>query len=105
MFMYADFNCAPEELVETGWHNKLNMQILVPQGPTIKGANRKIDFALLHVDLFPLFSAFCFDFNVPWGPHYGLLIEANDAPIVVTGNVLCNPRDLPMANFKSVWKI
>ena len=84
MFVYADFNCTPEELIETDWHRKLNLQILAPQGPTTKRSDRKIDFALVHPDLFPIFSAFGFDHEVPWGPHYGLLIEVDDAPLLVT---------------------
>ena len=104
MFVYADFNCTPEELIETDWHRKLNLQFLVPQGPTTKRSDRKIDFALLHPDLFPIFSAFGFDHEVPWGPHYGLLIEVDDAPLLVKGLVLCCPRDLPMADFNKGWK-
>ena len=103
MFIYADFNRTPEELVETDWRRKLNWQILAPQGPTAKRSNT-IDFALLHPDLFPIFSAFGFDHEVPWGPHYGLLIDVDDAPVTVKGLVLCCPRDLPMAEFNIVWK-
>ena len=50
MFIYADFNCTPEELVETDWHNKLKMQLLVPRGPTTKSSTRKIAFALAHAE-------------------------------------------------------
>ena len=65
MFIHADFNCTPEELVETEWHNELEMQVLVPQGPTTQGSDRKITFVLLHADSFPMFSAFTFEHNMP----------------------------------------
>ena len=75
----------------------------MPQGPTTKSSNRKIAFALLHAELFPEFSTLTLDQNVPWGPHYGLCIEVDQSPLLVTGNVLCSPRDLPMANSNNIW--
>ena len=45
MFVYADFNCTPEEVIESGWPCKLKMQLLAPHGPTAKGSDRVIDFA------------------------------------------------------------
>ena len=79
------------------------MQILVPQGPTTKSSDRIIDFALVHADIFDSFSALCIDNMVPWGPHYGLGISVAQSPMLITGNVMCIPRDLPMADFKIAW--
>ena len=104
LFVYADFNCTPEDLIESGWPDKLHMQVLAPQGPTTKSSNIMIDFALVHFDLFALFSAFGIDNMVPWGPHYGLDISVAQDPMLITGSVMCSPRDLPMGDFKIAWE-
>ena len=40
---------------------------------------------------------------VPWGPHYGLDISVAQDPMLITGSVMCTPRDLPMGDFKIAW--
>ena len=84
MFIYADFNCTPEEVIDSGWPCKLKMQILAPNGPTAKGSDRIIDFALIHECIFPCFSAFTFDHYPPWGPHYGLILSLCRKPLEIS---------------------
>ena len=89
LLIYADVNCAFEDLIYTDWHRALNMQILVPQGPTTKTSDGQLALAILPPELFPVFSAWGVDHEVPWGPRYGLLIEVDNVPLPVTGLVLC----------------
>ena len=55
--LYADFNCTPEDVVESGWLSMLFAQLLIPQGPTSKQSNRIIDFCIESTSIFPMFSA------------------------------------------------
>ena len=104
MFLHADFNCLPDELKQSGWPERLRMQVMIPNGPTTKvSATRIIQFCLVHPSIFPLCSAFSFDYTAPWGPHYGLIVHFTATPIHVCANVLCQPKALPMDDFNTKW--
>ena len=104
MFLHADFNCLPDELKQSGWPERLRMQVMIPNGPTTKvSATRIIQFCLVHPSTFPLCSAFSFDYTAPWGPHYGLIVHFTATPIHVCANVLCKPKALPMDEFNTKW--
>ena len=101
--LYADFNCTPEDVVESGWLSMLFAQLLIPQGPTSKQSNRIIDFCIVSTSIFPLFSAIRLVFKVPWGPHYGMLLDIAATPLAVKCLKQIFPKDLPLMDFNKEW--
>ena len=55
-FLYADFNCTPEEVNISGWLSHMFAQLLIPQGPTSKQSDRIIDFCIVSSSIFHYFQ-------------------------------------------------
>ena len=55
-FLYADFNCTPEEVNISGWLSYMFAQLLIPQGPTSKQSDRIIDFCIVSSSIFHYFQ-------------------------------------------------
>ena len=104
IFVHADFNCTPLQLEESGWPNRLKLEMLVPAEPTLQNSEKIIQFALVSPCLFPVCSAIAVDHDVPWFPHYGLIVNFAAKPMLIKATVLCKPKQLPMADFQTNWQ-
>ena len=101
--LYADFNCTPEDVTESSWLSLLFAQIILPSGPTSKQSDRIIDFMLCSASIFPLFSAIRLVHKVPFGPHFGMLLDIAATPLLVTCLKQIFPKGLPLVEFKIEW--
>ncbi|CAK8991484.1 unnamed protein product, partial [Durusdinium trenchii] len=67
----GDFNCEPEELLETTWLRRIKGNILATPDATISSGS-VLDYAILSHSLWGRMELEV-QHDVPWGPHYGLL--------------------------------
>ena len=101
--LYADFNCNLEDVTESNWLSLLLAQIRLPSGPTSKHSDRIIDLTLCSLSIFPFFSAIRLVYKVPWGPHYGMLLDMAATPLLVTCLKQVFPMSLPLVEFNQEW--
>ena len=101
----GDFNIHCDEFSQSEWPEFLSCEVIHPGGTTISSAeDRPIDFVLVSYSISKLINKVEIIHQVPWGPHYALSISVKANVKLVTGQVLCVPKALPVDDFLKIWK-
>ena len=106
IFCVGDFNLTPREFLESGWTDKLKVELIEPTNTcttTTLSNSRVIDFGFASLNLKHMILASEAIWTVPYGPHCGLLQTLAGRPREIKGLVLCIPRPLPIDDFKHEW--
>ncbi len=88
----GDYNCTPEEVLQSGWPHLIHAEPLTPWGTTSTCSNgaRLIDFCLISPVLRPLLALLP-DHEAPWTPHTGLLLAIKANPVELQIRKLSSP--------------
>lgn len=102
---FGDFNLKTQEFLESGWCEKLRVQIIYPNlSSTIStSSNRDIDFGFISTCVKSVYLYTQPILSVPFSPHYGFVVSLSARPRSVQGLVHCIPKSLPIQPFLSTW--
>ena len=105
IILYGDFNIHADVLRQSGWLEYLGVDLFQPKThTTITTADASlIDYVLVSKSLSPLILNISRTWEVPWGPHAGLILEVVSRPRIVQALVQCKPKELPYAAFQKAW--
>ena len=88
----ADMNVKPEEMISSGWPEILGAEARLPADAAGLGWTCRnnaeaggtfIDFGLFSTSAIPLARQFFIYHFVPWGPHFGLCLHLEAAPLQI----------------------
>ena len=101
----GDFNIHCEDFRNSEWPMFLKCDVVHPgEDTTLSTAmDRPIDFCLVSTKISMLFKCIRVITNVPWGPHYALLLTLFGTPKRIVGTTICVPKALPIDDFQSIW--
>ena len=99
--MLGDLNIIPQQLEESGWLKQLDARYKISNLPTSTKASkdRHIDMAIFSIAIQSLILSLQADIQVPWGPHYGLILTIAANPRSIQGTVLVTPATLPFKEY------
>ena len=103
LICYGDFNIDSNTLAESGFLDKLHVQVLAPDSSTIASSHSIIDYVLISRSIFGIVKSFKIDSAVAFAPHFGLDLICHTRPLEVKGRVLCIPKALPLESFNKKW--
>ena len=104
----GDFNVTKDELIQSGWPNFMNCDIILPQGATttLKGTSgRLIDYLLISRSIVAMLKSLEIDASIPTTPHFALKLVLHAKPRSLMEPVLVHPRPLPISTFMAEWKV
>ena len=103
LICYGDFNIDSKTLAESGFLDKLNVQVLAPDSSTIASSDSIIDYVLISRSISGIVKSLKIDSAVAFAPHFGRDLVCHTRPLEVKGKVLCIPKALPLESFNSKW--
>ncbi len=101
----GDFDLQLQEFLASGWLEFFDACILDPRvASTLKvSTSRVIDFGFVSKSIHQMFLELVLISDVPWGPHYGLLLGVCSRPRAINVLVQCKPKALPLDEFEQFW--
>ncbi len=100
LICFGDFNLIPQEFLDGGWCEQLQVKIIYPNSSTTisTAQDRPIDFGLISTSIEHMYKHTYPIYTVPFGPHFALISDFLARPRSVQGLVQCTPKALPMGD-------